>query len=167
MAQLTELPPDDFMLIALAEYLSILCLFIVKAPDYRNKILAYAGDNKNVVGWIKYRKPKNRVAQYFTRILNRIETEFTCVVFPCYISSGNNVFCDELSRMTPEQSLKHGCDAGYSFVDVLTTFQWYLSERLTSLSLVLPTDPPGRVMRIMQFVENRRVRSIPKHVEQY
>ena len=166
MAQIDDLPPDDFALIALAEFLSILCFLIVRASVYANKIIAYAGDNQNVVGWIKSRRPKNRISQYFSRILNRVETEHNCAVSPCYISSGNNVFCGEISRLPPDLSRNYGCDAGFSFVDVLTTPQWYLTDRIQSLSLFLPTDPSDRVMRIMQFVEKRPVRSIPSQVKQ-
>ena len=43
--------------------------------------------------------------------------------------------------------------------------KWFLSERLRIRSLVLPTDPPDRVQRIMQFVEKRIIRSIPQRVK--
>ena len=58
MANLTGLPEQDFMLIALDEFLSLLCFLIFRASHYSHKLLAYAGDNQNVVTWIKYRKPK-------------------------------------------------------------------------------------------------------------
>ena len=58
MSEVTGLPTSDFPLIALAEYLSILCFLITRSFHYKHKILAYAGDNQNVVTWIKYRKPK-------------------------------------------------------------------------------------------------------------
>ena len=47
---------------------------------YAHKVLAYAGDNQNVATWIECRKPKNRIAQYFDRILNRFVTANDCDV---------------------------------------------------------------------------------------
>ena len=85
---------------------------------------------------------KNRVAQYFTRILNRFETENDCTVFPCYVSSGNNILCDKLSRLDDELASAYGVEQGYEFVEVVTMFRWFLSDRLRNGSLVLPTDPP-------------------------
>ena len=166
MSEVTGLPLSDFLLIALADYLSILCFLITRPFRYKHKILAYAGDNQNVVTWIKYRKPKNRAAQYFTRILNRFGTENNCTVFPFYVSSGSNILCDTLSRLDDELARAHGADQGYEFVAAAATFWWFLSDGLRNRSLVLPTDPPDRVSRIMQFVEKRLVRSIPAAVKE-
>ena len=161
MSGLTGLPSSDFLLIALAEFLSLLRFLISQSSRYKQKFLAYAGDNQNVVTWIKYRKPKKRLAQYFTRISNRFETENDCTVFPCYVSSGNNVFCDQLSRLGETSALEYGPSMGYEPSECVTIPKWFLPERLRTRSLVLPTDPPDRVQRIMQFVEKRTIRSIP------
>ena len=165
MSGLTGLPVSDFLLIALAEFLSLLCFLISQDATYKQRFLAYAGDNQNVATWIKYRKPKNRAAQYFTRILNRFVTENDCTVFPRYVSSGNNVFCDKLSRLDEKSALQHGSAMGYEFRECVTMFKLFLSGRLRTRSLVLPTDPPDRVQRIMQFVEKRIIRSIPQKVK--
>ena len=153
------------MLIALAEFMSILCLVIARTSSYKRKILDYSGDNQNVVGWVKFRRPKNRVAQYITRILNRLESEHDCVLFPCYISSGSNTFCGDLSRLSPDEGRSHGVMDGFAFVDIIDIFQWFLTERIRTLSLILPSGNSDRVNRIMQFVEKRRVRYIPSAVK--
>lgn len=153
MANLTGFPENDFTIIALAEYLSLLCFLIRKSSFYKSKIAAYACDNQNVATWIKYRKPKNRVAQYFTRIPNRFETEKDCAAFPRYISSNRNEFCDKLSRLEEDSACGYGASLGYQFQEVITMSKWFLTDRLRTRSLVLPTDPPGRAHRIMQFVE--------------
>ena len=84
--------------------------------------------------WTKYRLPENRAAQYFTRKLNRLETEHDCAVSPCHISSGNNVLSGELWRLGLEAIIEYGGKAGYSFAGALPDFQWYLAERLAALS---------------------------------
>ena len=82
MPNLTGAPEDDFVIIALAEYIIILFFLIVRSELYARKVLAYACDNQNVSTWINYRKPKNRIAQYFARILNRFGAENDCTIFP-------------------------------------------------------------------------------------
>ena len=99
LSQITGLPPDDCFLISLSEFLGLLCFLVVRSDAYRDKLVAYAGDNQNVVHWIKYRRPKNKIAQFFCRILNRIEVDFSFLVFPFYISTSHNEVCDKLSRL--------------------------------------------------------------------
>ena len=47
--------------------------------------------------WIANRTPKNRVARYLTRLLNRLAMEFSFAIYPLYVSTLNNRLCDELS----------------------------------------------------------------------
>ena len=166
MANSTGTPQDDFILIALAEYLIILFFLLVRSSHYARKDLSYAGDNQNVAAWAKYRKPKNRIAQYFTRISNRFGTENDCTFFPRYISSGDNKFCAALSRLSGELGCKHGRDSGYQFAGVVTAPKWFLTDRLHTKSLGPPTDHPDRVQRIKKFGEKRMVRSIPHMVKE-
>ena len=133
--------------------------------SYRGKLLAYIGDNSYVVSWIKHREPKNRVAQYLVRILNRLETEYNFTICACFISPNNNKMCDGLSRFVFEDPAKQFENWGLSFIDVLPAFKWFLAEILNNLSLILPTDFPDRVRVIMQFFEKRMVRPIPECVK--
>ena len=98
LSQLTVMPGTDFILIALSEFLGS-PLVISREELYRNKLTAYVGDNQNAVQCAKYRRPKNRISQYFRRVLNRMEVDFGFTVFPCYINSPHNEICDNLSRV--------------------------------------------------------------------
>ena len=164
LAEMTGLPESDFELIALSEFISFLCFLCERGPHYKGKILAYVGDNTNVVTWIKFRKPGNRVAQFFARCLNRLEIEFNFTIFPCYISSQNNKLCDELSRRIFSDPAREFLEFGLDYIAVVDTFVWFLRGRLRDFSLILPSDLPDRVRYIMQFVEKRMVREIPKGV---
>ena len=53
----------------------------------------------DAVSWIKYKKPRTRIAQYSARLLNRLETEFKFTFPTCYISTNNNTLGDQLSRV--------------------------------------------------------------------
>ena len=161
LSDTTGLPLGDFILIAIAEFLSFLCFLCLMAKHYTGRLVAYVGDNANVISWIKFRKPGNRVSQFFTRWLNRLETEYKFVIFPCFISSKNNYWCGEISRTIFTDPGKEFQKFNLKYMDVMDTFKWFVTQRLHNLSLVLPTDEPERVQGIMQFVEKRISRSIP------
>ena len=123
------------------------------------------GDNSNVASWNKHRKPRNRAAQYLARMLNRLGTDYNFTVFVCFISSSNNNLRGELSRFTLDDPAMQFGKWDLPFSDVLPALKWFLAERLGNLSLILPTDLPGRVRAIMQFVEKRMARPIPERVK--
>ena len=78
------------------------------------------------------------------------------------MGSGRNEFRGALSRPSEEMARDYGRRSGYQFVEVVTTSKWFLTDRLRTRSLALPTDPPDRFRRIMQFVGKRIGRPIPQ-----
>ena len=64
LSDATGLPIEDFVLIAIAEFLGFLCFLCQRAKHYAGRLVAYVVDNSNVISWIKFRKPRNRVAQF-------------------------------------------------------------------------------------------------------
>ena len=156
---LTGFPLSDFALIAISEFLSFICFLRSMAVAYRGKLLSYFGDNSNVAHWINHRQPRNRVARYLVRILNRLVAGYNFTVFDCFISPTNKKLCDGLSRLTSDDTAKQFENWGLTFTDVSPAFKWFLAERLSNLSLILPTDFPGRIRVVIQFVEKRMVRS--------
>ena len=69
-----------------------------------------------------------------------------------------------MSRLSEEMDRDCGRMSGYQFIEVITISKWFLTDRLRTRSLALPTDPPDRAQRIVQFVETRMVLSIPQLV---
>ena len=160
LSELTGLPRDDFFPISLSEFLGFLCFLTVRASEYTEKLIAYAGDNQNVAQWIKFRRRKNRIAQYFCRISNRLEVEYSFAVFSCYISSSRNAVGDKSSRISMPECSEYARSQGLELVDALTTPRWFLAERRWRRPLVLSCDSPDRVRLIMQFSEKRIIRHI-------
>ena len=158
------LPEGDFHLIAMAEYMSLICFLIAVSARYAGRAVLYVGDNANVRTWIMNRSPKNRIARYLTRLLNRLEVERGFTIYPLYVSSLNNVWCDDLSRQQGAGAHSYAAEKGLKWVGIESTFQCYLNERLHALSLILPTDNPERVREIMQNVEKRIARAFPRDV---
>ena len=162
LAGITGLPVGDFHLIDLAEYMSLICFLIAESGRYRGKLVIYAGDNTNVRTWVLNRAPKNRIARYLTRLLNRLEVEIGFTIFPLYISSRNNVMCDDLPRLLGGDAHEYARARGLKRVKIEHVVASYLEERMKALSLILPSDSSDRAKAIMQHVEKRVVRNIPR-----
>ena len=96
------------------------------------------GDNKNVITWAKHRKPGNRVAKYFVRILNRLGNENNFTAIPMYISTLRNKIPDELSRLPHDEALAYGAQLGMMYRDCGPSVESYLGQRTQQYSLVLP-----------------------------
>ena len=124
------------------------------------------GGSRNVRIWIQNRAPKDRVARYLTRIVNRMEVEFGFSIYPMCVSPLNNKVCDDLSRLEHDEARAHAQALGIHPVDIAQVFMRYVAERVRTPSLIRPTDPPGRAKAIMQHVEKRTVRAIPRNCMQ-
>ena len=118
LSELTGLPRGDYELIAIAEFFSLIAFLIVRAPTLRSCIVCYVGDSQNVVTWVRERRPGNRVAKYFIRIRNRLESENEFLVSPMYISTLRSKFPDDLSRLEMAEAMTLGTSRGMTFVDV-------------------------------------------------
>ena len=97
----------------------------------------------------KYRRPENRVALYFNRLVNRLETGNKFVTFPRYISSVNNILRDELSRLRENDNdlTKYINNHGLLRIDSVETPKWLLRERMRQRSLIRPAELPDRVRK--------------------
>ena len=62
---LDGLPQGDFFLIALSKFLGFLCFLIARAEMYRNRLMAYAGDNQNVTQMSKISPPQESHCSIF------------------------------------------------------------------------------------------------------
>ena len=164
LSELTGLPRGDYEIIAIDEFLSSIAFLIIRAADLDACVICYAGDNQNLVTWIRERRPGNRVAKYFVRILNRLESENNFTVSPMYITTLRNKLQGELCRLDNDDAAKHGAALGLTFVDVGPTVRGYFNRRMGDFALVLPTDNDERVRTIMQYVEKRIVRHLPMQI---
>ena len=90
LTELTGLPRGDYELIAITEFLSLICFIIARVDSLLHCLVCYVGDNQNVVNWIKFRRPGNRVAKYFARVPNRLKNENRFAIDPMYISTYND-----------------------------------------------------------------------------
>ena len=81
-----------------------------------------------------------------------------------YISTLNNKLQDDLSRLEHIDAIKFGKGRGLVYLDMGHMWKSYFRTRMRDFSLILTTDSSERVRAIMQFVEKRIARVIPKNV---
>ena len=164
LSELTGLPREDYELISIAESLSVIAFLILRSHNLDACVICYVGDNQNVATWIRDRRPGNRVAKYFVRILNRLENERNFTAAPMYVSTLRNKLQDELSRLDKDKAIAHGVAPGLVYVDVGPTVREYIQKRMREFALVSPTGNEARLRVIMQYVEKRIVRHIPSRI---
>ena len=70
-----------------------------------------------------------------------------------------NVISDTLSRLEDDHAHAYAVSCGSTRLDIEETCKWYLTDRASSHSLILPTDHSDRVMAIMRKVEKRAFRT--------
>lgn len=109
----------DYELIPIAEIMSIVCFLIARPKHLRGILACYVGDNRNVVTWIRLRRPGHRVDKYLVRILNRLENDFEFPISPMNITTHRNKVRCDLSRLTRSDVIKFGAVRGYAYVDLV------------------------------------------------
>ena len=134
---------------------------MLEAHVYLHKLIAYTGDNQNVVTWLSSRKAKNALARFFLRMLSRLEHKYCFHAYPLYISPMNNIYCDKLTRLNLEESHRLAKGRGWEFLSVDKLLQWLLPGNLPRLILAQPCDSSEQTDFLKQLVEKRTYRKIP------
>ena len=155
---------SEDLIIAVTELCSFIIFLMIKPDLYSDKIIAYTGDNTNVVTWLGHRKARNSLDRFLLRILSRLEHKYRFQVHPLYISTSNNVYCDDLTRLSTEQSQSLAADFGWIYHCAQPLLQWFLKDNLPRLILLLPCDDPEQTRFLLQLVEKRTHRKIPKAI---
>lgn len=131
LSGITGLPSCDFIPISISEFLSLICFLSQRGPCYGGTLIAYDGDNACVISLVKFRRPRKRISRFLTRILDRLECQYSLTAPPCFISSQNNVKCGKISRAHMNDPTSQLPELwGFQFVEVLSTSKWFLGVRL-------------------------------------
>ena len=72
---LAGLRRGGYELVSITEYMSLICFLVAQGSVLKGQLICYVGDNLNVVTWANRKRPGARVAEFFTRILSRLEDE--------------------------------------------------------------------------------------------
>ena len=96
---------DDEFIISISEICSFIFPLLLRGTALENRLVAYTGDNTNVITWLTYRRSGNERARFPLRILARCEQSLEFRTYPLYISTFNNVEFDNLARL-PGESIR-------------------------------------------------------------
>ena len=90
---------EDELIIAISEFCSFIFFLMLRGESLRGRLVAYTGDNNNVIGWLLNRQAGDEWARFLLRILARFEQSLDFRTYPIYISTLNNIDCDNLTRL--------------------------------------------------------------------
>ena len=100
---------EEEVMIALAELLAVIGLVSVRWKSWSGKVVIYAGDNQNVVSWLKSRSAKPPAARYLLQVLGAAEAVGRFRLHAEYIRTYHNKAADDLTRLDPHGVLEeHG-----------------------------------------------------------
>ena len=150
------------LIISITELCSLVIFLMSKSELYLRKLLAYTGDNQYVVTWLLYRRSGNAIARFLLRILARLEHKYSFRIYPLYISSSNNRYCDQMTRLSEQESVALAANMGWEFVPMGNLISWFLPFNFPRLSLALPCDSFDQIKFALQLTEKRTFRTTPK-----
>ena len=153
---------SDGLIIAVTELCSLVIFLMINSKLYPNKLLAYTGDNQNVITWLLTRRAGNPLDRFLLRILSRLEHKYCFRVYPLYISSLNNFYCDKPARLLDSEALGISASMNWNYAPADKLIAVFFAFNLPWLALALPCDSDDQTRFILQLTEKRTFRSIPK-----
>ena len=158
----TSCEAENEVIISISEFCSFIFFLLLRGPALQGKLIAYTGDNTNVVIWIESRKAGNERARFLLRILARFEQTIDCRTYPLFISTFNNTDCDNLTRLPEDDLPEYAKGRNWVFVNPSDIFKFYTTESFDRRVPTLPFDSDDRIAFIYQLAEKRTYRSIPR-----
>ena len=97
---------SESFIISILELLTVVVLVSVRAREWAGKLVAYAGDNTNVIRWLEKRGAKHPVASYLLQVLAAIEASHAIRVHGAYIRTYHNETADDLTRLDAKKVME-------------------------------------------------------------
>ena len=91
-------PPEEEVIIAIAELITYLALASASADAWRGRPMLYTGDNMNVHQWLEQRAAGNALARWLLRIFGAPEATHSFQTISAYFRTYHNVTADSLTR---------------------------------------------------------------------
>ena len=98
---------DSGFIISILELLIVVVLTAARADQWCGKLVAYAGDNMNVIRWLGKRGAKHPVASYLLQVLSAIEASHAIRVHGAYIRTYHNETADDLTRVEAKAVMRN------------------------------------------------------------
>ncbi|CAE7698391.1 unnamed protein product [Symbiodinium sp. CCMP2592] len=92
---------DDRLQIALAELVALLVLCAHRREAWKGCIILYAGDNQNVITWVRSRRSGHAGASFLLLVLGALEVTHGFQIRGEYVRTYRNTTADRLTREEP------------------------------------------------------------------
>lgn len=138
----------DVAIIDVTELRILISPIMINSARYPHKLLEYTGANQNAITWLLSRLAGNPIARFAIRILPRLERKYCFRLYPLYISSLNNSYCERLTRLSDLEvrTLVKGTQWEHTPADELAEWfprRFYLAYRWPYISIlqIKPASP--------------------------
>eukprot|EP00971_Amphidinium_carterae_P215622 4280033-Amphidinium_carterae.1 len=152
---------EEDVRISIAELLGYVSFAATRAEDWEGSLIVYAGDNQNVVCWLKSRAPRPAMAQKIVRVLNMLEARHKFRTHAVYLRTYHNRTPDLYSRCSYDEFVSHAGQAGLEVVS--STLPWEEAVKATKENrafIALGLDPEDQKLAL-QLRERRMQRQVP------
>ena len=93
-------PPEEFI-VSVTELLAVVALAAARGPEWRGRLVAYAGDNQTVGVWLEKRHTHREVPCFLLQLLTILESVYGFRVYFARVRTYHNVTADALTREDP------------------------------------------------------------------
>ena len=128
----------------------------------RRKLVAYTGDNSNVIKWPSNRKSGNEWSMLLIRIFDRCELALEFRIFPLFISTFNNTECDNLARLDEDSVREYAESVKLPYIDQPSIFRFYTIGSFLRRIPLVHLDSDRWINFLHQLAEKRTFRSPPR-----
>ena len=89
---------EDRLQIALAELVALLLLCAHRRDAWKGRVILYAGDNQNVISWVRSRRSNHAGASFLLLVLGALEVTHGFQIRGEYVRTYRNTTADRLTR---------------------------------------------------------------------
>ena len=101
-----EPSPDEDLIVSVTELLAVVALAAARGPEWKGKLVAYAGDNQTVGAWLEKRHTHREVPSFLLQLLTVLESVYNFRMYFAYIRTYHNLTADALTREEPTQVMR-------------------------------------------------------------
>ena len=154
---------NDEFIIAISEFCSSIFFLLLRDKAVSNKLVDYTGASTHVVSWLTHRKSGHEWGRLLLRILDRCEQSRIFRTYPLFISTFNNVECDNLTRLSENSTGDFAKSRNWHIAGPSKLFQFYNSDAFFRRITIAPSDSERRLSFTHQLAEKITFMSIPRN----
>ena len=155
---------EEAFVIAISEFRSFVFFLILRGNALSRRLVDYTGDNANVITWRTYRKAGSEWARFLLRILDRCDQPIEFRTYHLYISTFNNVECDNLTRLSEEAIREYAVSKNWTYLDPISIFRFYSYDSFSRRAPKVPTDSARSIGFLHQIAEKRTFMSTHRNI---